>query len=256
MTGIAAVPPEDVKVVPLAGWRKTMAQRMAESAHTAVHVTTIAEIDATEIVKLRLELEEMFSTHITYTAFFVKAVAEALKDHALLNASLVGDNILISQRYNIGVAMARKEHGLIVPVIHDADGKTIPEISKALDELRKKADANKFSPRDLIGATFTITNPGMLGMILDTPILNPPQAAILSAGRIVERPVVLEGRITIRSMMFACLSYDHRIIYGAEALPFLQRVKSLLEKPDILIGSNYAEFPVDASSNESTEGSA
>lgn len=222
------------ETLPLRGWRKVMAERMSQSKRTAAHITTIIEVDATNMVNLRASLQQESSARITYTAFFVRAVAKALKEHPLLRATLAGDEIIVHKTCDVGVAIARKEGGLIVPVIHNADEKNLVQIARSLEELRRKAEENRFFPEDLTGAKFTITNPGVLGVILDTPIINPPESAILSAGKIVERTVVSDGKITIRPALYLCLSYDHRIIDGLPAIEFLQRVRTLLEQPERL----------------------
>lgn len=222
-----------------------MAERMAQSKRTAAHITTIAEVDATELVNLREKLrpaEKDLHTRITYTTFIVKAVAQALGEYPIVNSSLVGDEIILKKRKNVGFAVAREKGGLIVPVVRDADKKGIIEIAKTIDELTKKAKENELSLEDLRDGTFTITNPGILGVIMDTPIINPPQSAILGVGAIVKRPVVVHNEIVIRSIMYLCLSYDHRVIDGAPAIHFLQTVRKILENPNLLLDARLLDL--------------
>lgn len=233
------VPQEgEVEVIPLVGWRKTMADRMSYSMRTVAHVTTFAEVDVTELVKMREKLKDA-GIRISFTAFVIKAVVQALKEYPILNSSLVEDKIIVKKYYNIGVAVAREEKGLVVPVIHDADKKNLRELSESLEKLAEKARKGDLSPEDVTGGTFTITNVGMFGTIMNTPIINPPEAAILGVGAIVKRPVVVNDEIVIRHIMYLCLTYDHRIIEGFPAVRFLQRVRQLLEHPEILIDFSY-----------------
>jgi len=226
------------QVVPLTGWRKVMADRVAQSALTTARVTTVAEVDATEMVSLRgklRSLEESIGAKITYTTFVVKAVALALREFPIVNSTLVGDVITVSSAVNVGVAVANEKGGLVVPVIYDPDRKDIVRIAQELEALSKKARENKLAFQEVSGGTFTITNPGMMGVILDTPIINIPQCAILGVGAIVKRVGVVADQIAIRSVMFLSLSYDHRITEGLPAIRFLQRVKQLLENPHLLV---------------------
>lgn len=225
------------EVLPLRGWRKTMAERMALSKRTAAHITTIAEVDMTELRNLRKELdrsEDLAKRGISYTAFIVKAVAQALQKYPILNSSLIDDKIVVKKYYNIGVAVSR-EKGLVVPVIRNADQKTLFEVSESIKDLADRARSGKLRLEDVRGGTFSITNVGMLGTILNTPIINPPESAILGVGAIKKRPVVVNDQIAIRSMMYLCLTYDHRIIDGAPAIRFLQEVRRLLENPPLLL---------------------
>jgi len=161
----------------------------------------------------------------------VRATGQALRNYPIVNSSLADGKIVIRKHCNIGVAMARESEGLIVPVIHHVEEKSLMEISQALEHLKEKALNKRLSPEDLREGTFTITNVGMLGVIMNTPIINPPESAILGVGAIVKRPVVIDDKIQIRSMMYLCLSYDHRVIDGMPAVLFLQKVKQLLENP-------------------------
>jgi 2-oxoglutarate dehydrogenase E2 component (dihydrolipoamide succinyltransferase) len=217
----------------LSGWRKVMAQRMDESARTVARVTTVAEVDATHLVSLREQLRRSYEIYqnLTFTPIFIKTVAGALREFPMVNASLVGENVFVHSNVNVGVAISSKEVGLVVPVIRDADKKNIATIAQELDELGRRADQKALELDDVSGGTFTLTNSGMMGVILDTPIVLSPQVAILGVGAIVKRPVVREDKIEIRSMMYLSLSYDHRILEGAYAIGFLQKVKMILESP-------------------------
>lgn len=221
---------EGEEMIPLSGVRKTIADRLSLSRRTAADVTTVAEVDVTEVAALR-EHED-----ITYTAFVARATVMALAEFPILNSRLQDDKIILSKRVHLGVAVAL-DGGLKVPVIRDAQTKGLKEISAELADLAKRGAAGQLAPADLTGSTFTLTNSGVFGAVLFTPIINPPESAILGMGRIAKTPVVLDDQIVIRQMMYLCLSYDHRVIDGAPAVKFLQRVKLLLEKPELLLSS-------------------
>ncbi len=221
--------------IPLKGWRKVMAERMAESVRTAAQITTVAEVDATELVNLRGRLgaaDRYKGTHLTFTAFVVTAIAEALVQHRMLNTSLLDDRVVVHDQVNIGVAVAIETGGLVVPVIHNADKKDLATIARELEELSTKAREKKLSLEEVSGGTFTVTNPGMLGVIFDTPLIVVPESGILGIGAIVKRPCVINGEIVIRDVMYLSLTYDHRIIEGHVAIGFLQRVRQLIEHPN------------------------
>jgi pyruvate dehydrogenase E2 component (dihydrolipoamide acetyltransferase) len=175
-------------------------------------------------------IEKRHGVRVSFTDMLVKAVALALEDHPAVNSALVGDELRVYRRKNIGIAVAMTE-GLVVPVVKDADSKSVGTISAELKQLVERVRAGKFTPEDVAGGTFSITNLGAFGIDVFDPIIVPPQAAILGVGRIAEKPVVISGAIVVRSMMNLCLSFDHRIIDGAPAARFLQRVKELLEDP-------------------------
>ncbi|HSB77729.1 MAG TPA: dihydrolipoamide acetyltransferase family protein [Candidatus Methylomirabilis sp.] len=221
---------EGEEIIPLTGVRKTIADRLSLSRRTAADVTTIAEIDMTEIAALR-EHED-----ITYTAFVAAATVMALAEFPILNSRLQDDKIIISKAVHLGVAVALDE-GLKVPVIRDAHTKDLRQMAAELADLAKRGAAGQLAPAELTGSTFTLTNSGVFGAVLFTPIINPPESAILGMGRIAKTPVVLDDRIVIRRMMYLCLTYDHRVIDGAPAVKFLQRVKLLLEKPGAMLSS-------------------
>lgn len=224
--------------IPVAGMRGAIARRMMESIHGSAQVTLATEVDATELVRLRKrlspELERLHGVHLTYTDLLVKAVAIALREHPRLNARWEEKIIRILPEVHIGVAVAL-EDGLVVPVVRNADRLGIVEISRAIAALSEKARAGKLTYEEMTGSTFTITNLGMYDIDVFTPIINPPEAAILGVGRIVEKPVVVEGRVEVRSTMTLSLTFDHRIVDGAPAARFLQRVKELVENPYPLI---------------------
>jgi len=210
------------EVKPLAGIRKTTAERLSFSARTAPHSTVIMEVDMTNAVKLRLE------TQLSYMEMLIKAAAKALQKHPALNATLDGEQIKIFEDINIGVAMAT-ENGLVVPVVENAEKKSLGEISSALKALIEKTQQGKLARRDVTGGTFTITNLGMYGVDVFIPIINPPETAILGVGRVAEKPVAINGHVTIKHMMQLSLTYDHRIVDGAPAAEFLQTLKQILE---------------------------
>ncbi|MCK5402536.1 2-oxo acid dehydrogenase subunit E2 [Candidatus Bathyarchaeota archaeon] len=225
------------EIIPLVGWRKTMAERMVFSMQNTAHVTTFAEVDVTDLRNLRKTLdnsEDLTKRKISYTSFFAKAVVQALSMYPIINSSLIDDKIIVKKYFNIGVAVSRK-NGLVVVVIHNADQKSLIEISQSIKDKVDRARGAKLLPQDVSGGTFTITNVGMFGTLMNTPIINPPESAILGVGTIQKKPVVINDKIVIRSMMFLCLTYDHRIIDGTPAIRFLQEVRRLLENPSFLL---------------------
>jgi len=219
------------EVIPLTGIRKTAAERVTLSAKTAPHSTVTMEADMTNATRLREEKQ------VSYTDILVKAVAKALAEHSIVNSSLDREQIKIFEDINIGVAVAT-EKGLVVPVIHNADRKSLEEVASTLNDLVEKARASKLSKEELTGGTFTITNLGMFGVEIFTPIINPPETAILGVGKVVEKPVVVNKEIAVKPMMYLSLSYDHRVIDGAPAAQFLQKVKQFLENPHTMIYEN------------------
>jgi len=219
---------EEEEVIPLVGVRKTIAERLSLSRRTAADVTTVAEVDMGEIAALREHLD------FTYTAFVARAVAMALTEFPILNSRLVEDRIVVSRRVHLGVAVAVDDR-LMVPVIRDAPTKSLHQIAAELAELSKLAAEGTLAPEQLSGSTFTLTNSGVFGSLLFTPIINPPESAILGMGKIAKTPVVRNDEIVIRPMMYLCLTYDHRVVDGAPAVRFLQRVKALLETPKMML---------------------
>lgn len=217
-----ATMPKIREIVPLSGIRKTTAERLTSSARTAPHSTIVMEADMSNAVKLHHEMQ------VSYTDILVKAVAEALDQHRLLNATLDGDQIKLFEDINVGVAVATKD-GLVVPVIRDADKKALREVAVISKELVSKAKEGKLSRQDLTGGTFTITNLGMHDVDVFFPIINPPETAILGVGRVIEKPVAVDGQVVVKPRMQLSLTYDHRIVDGAPAAEFLKTVKQNLE---------------------------
>ncbi len=217
------IPPKVKEVIPLSGFRKTSAERVSLSFKTAPHSTIMMEVDVSKATKLHEKLQ------VSYTAILVKVVAKALTEHPIINSTLEGNQIQIFEDVNVGVAVAT-EYGLVVPVIHNADRKSLKETDAAIKELTEKARQGKLTREDLSGGTFTITNLGMYGVEFFTPIINPPEAAILGVGKMVEKPVVIGGKIETKPFMTLSLSYDHRIVDGAPAAEFLRKIKEKIEE--------------------------
>lgn len=215
------------EIIPLQGIRKVMAERMALSA-AIPQVTTAAEVGVSNLVELSRE------TSITITSFVVRAVVEGLRLYPLINSCLDGERVITKKYFNIGVSVA-SPRGLIVPVLHNTESKGILHLSKELVELARKARENRLDLEEVSGGTFTVTNSGVFGSLFFTPRINPPESAILGMGKIMKQAVVIDERIAIRSMMYLCLSYDHRIIDGETAVKFLQEVKKALESPGKLL---------------------
>ena len=214
----------DLERIPLKGVRRIMAERMAHSAHTAAAVTTVVDVDMGAIRDLKK------TRAVTYTSAVVKAAAVALQQHGILNALLEGDQILLHKHIHVGVAVAGK-HGLTVLTIAGADGKTLAQVDDELGELARQARQGSLKLEHMAVPTFTITNSGVLGSLMFTPLINPPQSAILGMGKVQATPVVRDGAIVIRPVMYLCLTYDHRLVEGAEAVGALQVVKQHLEDP-------------------------
>lgn len=213
--------------IPMVGARRTIAERMLRSLQSSAQITLTTEADVTPLVERRKRLDPAWQ--VTYTDMVIEAVAGALRAHPLLNSRVEGDAIVLVPEVHIGVAVA-VEHGLMVPVIRDADRKPLPAIAAEARSLAERARAGKLSPDELVGGTFTITNLGPEGIDAFTPILNPPQAAILGVGRIVPKPAVFNGAICIRSLMHLSLTFDHRILDGAPAAAFLAEIVRRLQE--------------------------
>ncbi|MBW4085493.1 2-oxoglutarate dehydrogenase complex dihydrolipoyllysine-residue succinyltransferase [Paenibacillus sp. S150] len=219
--------------------RLTIASRLVEAQQTAAMLTTFNEVDMTAILDIRKRRKDAFKEKhdvgLGFMSFFTKAVIGALKAYPLLNAEIDGEDLLIKKYYDIGIAVSAKE-GLVVPVVRDADRLSFPEIERRIGELASKARTNTLSLPELQGGTFTITNGGVFGSLMSTPILNTPQVGILGMHKIQLRPIALdEERSANRPMMYIALSYDHRIVDGSEAVSFLVKVKELLEDPEALL---------------------
>ncbi len=218
--------------------RRTIARRMLEAKQTTAMLTTFNEIDMGAVMELRKRRKEIFKEKygvgLGLNSFFVKAAIGALKEFPQINAEIDGDDMIIKHYYDIGIAIGASE-GLVVPVLRNADSMTFAAIEKAIKEFAQKSEDNTLSLEDIMGGTFTITNGGVFGSMMSTPILNPPQVGILGLHKIEPRPVVINGQIEIRSMMYVALSYDHRIVDGREAVQFLVRLKELIEDPESLL---------------------
>jgi 2-oxoglutarate dehydrogenase E2 component (dihydrolipoamide succinyltransferase) len=233
-----SAPDEPIERVKMSPIRKTIARRMAESKHTAAHVTTVDECDMGALVSLRERMKDDFlAKHgfkITYMPFIARAAIAALREFPDVNASIEGDDIVYHRFYHLGVAV-HTEAGLVVPVVKHADRKSILEIAREIDDLAKRARERKLEMDDIKGSTFTLTNAGGYGAILSTPIINYPESAVLGIHKIVERPVARSGQVVIRPMVWFGLSYDHRLVDGTPAVQFLRRVCELLESPERLL---------------------
>jgi pyruvate dehydrogenase E2 component (dihydrolipoamide acetyltransferase) len=224
-----------VEIVPMSPIRRKTAEHMIASKRTSAHVTTVFEIDMTRADQLRQKhrgsYEERSGVKLTYMPFILKATVDALKAFPVVNASIDGDNILYRKDINIGVAVAL-DWGLIVPVIHNADERNILGLARAVNDLAERARSKRLKVEEVQGGTFTITNPGVFGSLFGTPIINQPQVAILGVGTIEKRPVVRDDAIAIRTMAYFALSFDHRLVDGAEADRFMAHVKRGLQEFD------------------------
>ncbi|MBS4023042.1 MAG: 2-oxo acid dehydrogenase subunit E2 [Dethiobacter sp.] len=224
-------------VLPLTGAQKILAANVRNSHDTAVHVTSTTEVDLTGLIELRKRLTpawEKDGVHLTLNAFFVRAVAMALKKHPMLNASLAADSVVIKKYYHIGLAVSLVDT-IIVPVIRDADKLTVKQIAGQIRLLADKARAGRLSRDDVTGGTFTISNVGLYQVQIFTPVIIPPQGAILGIGAAVKRPVFIGEEIAARYMANLCLTYDHRFIQGVPAAEFRLTIKGLLEEPEMLL---------------------
>ncbi len=218
--------------------RRTIAQRLLEAQQSTAMLTTFNEIDMTAVMDLRKRRNEAFQARygvkLGFTSFFVKASISALKAFPQLNAEIQGDEIVLKHYYDMGVAVGSEE-GLVVPVLRNADQLSFAQIEKQVKDLVAKTEQGKLSIEDLRGGTFTITNGGVFGSLLSTPILNQPQVGILGLHKIEDRPVAMNGQVVIRPMMYVALSYDHRIVDGREAVQFLVHLKQMVEEPGFML---------------------
>lgn len=214
--------------------RKTIASRLVEAQQTAAILTTFNEVDMGPVMALRRELKDTFlekhGVKLGFMSFFVKAVIEALKDLPQVNAAIEGEEIVYRNYFDIGVAVGGGK-GLVVPVIRNAERLSFAQIEKTIGDFGKRARENRITPDELQGGTFTISNGGVYGSMMSTPILNPPQSGILGLHAIKDRPVARDGRVEVAPMMYTALSYDHRIVDGREAVTFLVRIKEVIENP-------------------------
>jgi len=228
----------EVKRVPMTNIRKRIAERLVQAQQTAAILTTFNEVDMSKIIEIRGKykdkFKEKYGVNLGFNGFFVKAVIEALKAYPAVNAWIDGQEVEYHNYYNIGVAVST-ERGLMVPNIKDADQYSVAGIEMVIRDLATKGRDGKITPDDLGGGTFSITNGGVFGSLLSTPILNPPQSAILGLHKVEDRPVAINGKVEVRPMMYVALSYDHRIIDGKEAVGFLVKIKEGVEDPERLL---------------------
>lgn len=218
--------------------RQTIAKRLLEAQHNAAMLTTYNEIDMSAVMELRKKHKESFLKRngigLGIMSFFIKAAIGALKAFPALNAEMQGNEIVLKKYYDIGIAVGAAE-GLVVPVLREADMLSFAEIEKGIKDFIQKSDEGSLSLEDLRGGTFTITNGGVFGSMMSTPILNPPQVGILGLHKIEDRPIALNGQVVIRPMMYVALSYDHRVVDGRESVQFLAKIKALVEEPAALL---------------------
>jgi 2-oxoglutarate dehydrogenase E2 component (dihydrolipoamide succinyltransferase) len=218
--------------------RRTIARRLVEAQQTAAMLTTFNEVDMSAVMALRARRKEAFQERhgvkLGIASFFVRAAVGALKAFPRLNAEIDGDEMVLKHYYDIGVAIGDPE-GLVVPVLRDVDGMTFAQIETAIRRFARQVEEGTLALEDLQGGTFTITNGGVFGSMLSTPIINPPQVGILGLHKIEDRPVAVDGEVVIRPIMYVALSYDHRIVDGREAVQFLVRVKELIEDPETML---------------------
>ncbi|MGA9450155.1 MAG: 2-oxoglutarate dehydrogenase complex dihydrolipoyllysine-residue succinyltransferase [Verrucomicrobiia bacterium] len=228
------MPAREEQIVRMSLLRRTIAKRLVEAQHTAALLTTFNEVDMSAILALRQQYQEAFQkkygVKLGFMSFFVKAVIDALKQIPQLNAEIRDTDVVYRNYHDIGLAVST-DRGLVVPVLRDADRLSFAEIEQAIADFAQRARENKLKPEELEGGTFTITNGGVFGSLLSTPLVNPPQSGILGMHAIQERPVALAGQVVIRPMMYVALTYDHRIVDGKEAVLFVRRVKDAVENP-------------------------
>jgi 2-oxoglutarate dehydrogenase E2 component (dihydrolipoamide succinyltransferase) len=227
-------PDRPEEVVPMSKLRRTVAERLVEAQHNAALLTTFNEIDMSSIMAMRKEHGEAFqkkyNVKLGFMSFFVKAAIDGLKQSPGINAEIRGTDIVYHNYYDIGVAIGSGK-GLVVPVLRNAERLSFAEIEMAIGDFGRRAQENKLKPDELQGGTFTITNGGVYGSLLSTPIVNPPQSGVLGMHGIQDRPVAREGQVVIRPMMYVALTYDHRLVDGREAVSFLKRLKDTIENP-------------------------
>jgi 2-oxoglutarate dehydrogenase E2 component (dihydrolipoamide succinyltransferase) len=237
----APTPPDDAareERVRMTRLRQTIARRLKEAQNTAAMLTTFNEVDMSHVMALRTQYRDLFEkkhgTKLGFMGFFVRACVQALKEIPTVNAEIDGADIIYKNYYHVGIAVG-SERGLVVPVVRDCDQKSLAEIEKAIADFGRRARDGALKIEELQGGTFTITNGGIYGSLMSTPILNAPQSGILGMHKIQERPMVVAGKVEVRPMMYLALSYDHRLVDGREAVTFLVRVKETLEDPARLV---------------------
>ncbi len=233
-TAIAAGAARQEEAVPMSLIRRRIAERLVQAQHEAALLTTFNEIDMSAVMQMRQQyrdrFQEKYGCKLGFMSFFTKATIEALKEFPALNAEIRGREIVYRNYFDIGIAIG-SGRGLIVPVLRNAERLSFAEIEQQIADLARRADGNKIRPEELTGGTFTITNGGVYGSLLSTPIVNPPQSGVLGLHTIQERPVAHQGQVVIRPMMYVALTYDHRLVDGREAVTFLRRIKEIIEEP-------------------------
>ena len=217
------------EVIPLIGIRGTIARRMVESLHTAAHVTTVIEVDMTPVKILRTEFREKRNLKLSYLPFIIQAAVKAIKDVPIINAIIKTDKIIKKKEIHFGIAVGTEE-ALLVPVLRHVDTMDLTEISQKIEKVATLAREKKLTPEDMQGGTITLSNGGAFGPILNTPIINQPQVALIWTGRITKKPIVVKDQIVIRNMMYLCLSYDHRAMDGRDAGTYIAKMKEYLEE--------------------------
>lgn len=231
---VGAAPFREEEVVPMSRLRRTVAERLVQAQHSAALLTTLNEIDMSAVITLRKEYGEAFqqkhSVKLGFMSFFVKASIDALKEYPALNAEVRGANIVYHNYYDIGVAVGSGK-GLAVPVLRNAERMSFAEVEIAIGDFGRRAKENKLKLEELQGGTFTISNGGVYGSLVSTPIVNPPQSGVLGMHAIQDRPVARDGLVVIRPMMYVALTYDHRVVDGREAVSCLKRIKEVIESP-------------------------
>jgi len=236
--GPPAPPAAREQRVKMSRLRKTIARRLKDAQNTAAMLTTFNEVDMSAVMAMRDQFKDVFFTkhgvRLGFMGFFVKASIQALREIPAVNAEIDGDDLVYKNYYHIGVAVGTPS-GLVVPVVRDADALSFAGLEKAINELGTRARDGKLGIDDLQGGTFTISNGGVYGSLMSTPILNPPQSGILGMHKIQQRPIAVNGQVVVRPMMYLALSYDHRIVDGREAVTFLVRIKECLEDPQRLL---------------------
>jgi len=224
--------------VPMSPMRATIARRLVEAQQTAALLTTFNEADMSAVIALRSRLRESFETKygvkLGFMSFFVKAAVDALKQFPAVNAEIRGETIVYRNYYDIGIAVGGGK-GLVVPILRNAELMSFAEIEQAIADFAARAKENRIGLEELKGGTFSISNGGIYGSLLSTPIVNPPQSGILGLHAIQDRPVAVDGQVVIRPMMYLALTYDHRIVDGREAVSFLRRIKECIESPERML---------------------
>jgi len=231
---LSGPPGREEEVVPMSRLRRTIAERLVQAQHTAALLTTFNEVDMSAVLALRKEygeaFQKKFNVKLGFMSFFVKGCIDALKLFPAVNAEIRDGNVVYRNYYDIGVAIGGGK-GLVVPVLRNAEHMSFADIEVTIGELGKRAKENKLKPDELQGGTFTISNGGVYGSLLSTPIVNPPQSGVLGMHATQERPVARDGVVVIRPMMYLALTYDHRLVDGREAVSFLKRIKEAVENP-------------------------